>query len=690
MKYTALGGASLFALAISMGLTGLVTPASASDCPAITVADDKGISGKYPQQFELSEFQSLASCTLSFNANPDSAALNAQIQGNPDLPPLAERLPEEPLVVMPYDMIGRYGGTLDVLSNATEAGTSDFLSVRHVNFVRFSDDLSTIVPNVAKDWEWNEDFTQLTFFLRKGHKWSDGVPFTANDVKFWYDDLNFDTNVIEKPKDYLMVAGERMTVDVVDDHTVRFNLPAPKPGLLSHFATHFAQGFQPLHFLGQFHPKHNPDADKLAQEMGFANGYEALNFYYGNSDWTDTPTPMLRDPAKAATLPKATQPTLESHIYVTDTTEGRHLVANPYFHWVDTAGNQLPYISEQDEVYINENEVRILKLINGEVDYKSQSVQLPSAPILLENQEKGDYTVHLKPQIAMPNFGFNVTHPDLEKRKVFGDLRFRQAMSVAMNRPELNEVIFFGLGTPQQYVAFSPAPSFVSEEMKQYYTQFDPDLANSLLDEMGVVDADGDGNRDLPNGDRLVVNLQFSTQGIAGEVAEFVAQNWTDVGVQTTVKEVTPDEYRSAQSSNQLDVVMWQKGQPLAIILGNAELFLPPFENYFASRNGMLWAEYIESNGAKGVEPPAYVYQLIDDINAFQSLQPGTPESDEVGARLVKNMVENLLFIGAMLAPAPIYHRNALENFTEFKTWSYEYYRTYPYRGPQWFLSDES
>ena len=172
------------------------------------------------------------------------------------------------------------------------------------------------------------------------------------------------------------------------------------------------------------------------------------------------------------------------------------------------------------------------------------------------------------------------------------------------------------------------------------------------------------------------------------QVAELVAQQWSAVGVRTTIKEITPDELRSAQSANQLDVVPWLKGQPLAIVLGNGELFQPPFENYFGGRIGMLWAEYIESKGAKGEKPPAYVEQMQADISAFQSAQPGTKASDEAGARLVKNMTENLLWIGTVQAPAPIYHRNRLKNFTEFKTSSSDYYRTYPYRPQQWFLSD--
>ena len=678
MKRILLSGVALVAL----------SGASFAACPAVTVADSMGVAaGAYPQQYELTEFQGLASCTMEFASNPALADMNTKIRGNPALPALADRLPSEPLVVAPYNSIGTYGGTFDALSNATEAGTSDFMSVRHVNLVRYSDDLSTIVPNVAKSWSWNADFTQLTFVLRKGHKWSDGEPFGAEDVKFWYDNLQLDPNVIAKTKDYVLVGGERMTVDVIDPQTVRFNLPAPKPGLLSHFANHYAQGFQAKHFLGKFHPDINPDADKLAQSMGFENGYAVIMAYYGSSDWMDTPTPMLSAPDKVAGMPKDAAPTLESHIVISETTEGRHFVANPYFYMVDTAGNQLPYINEQDEIFVGESEVRLLKLVNGEVDYKAQALNLDYAPILLENQEKADFTVDLKPEITMPTFAFNVTSEDLAKREVFGDLRFRQAMSVAMNRDEINEVAFFGLGSGQQYIAFSPTPSFIGKDWEQYYTQFDPALANKLLDEMGMVDKNGDGMREMPNGEPLVLNLQVATQGMSIKVVELVGQNWKEVGINNAVKEVTTDEYRSAQSSNQLDVTMYEKSVPLAVMLGNAELFIPPFDNYFNMRSAMLWGEYVESGGTAGVKPPAYVYEMMEDIAKFQSAPVGSAESNALGLKLVANMTGNLLFIGTVKGASPIYHANSLKNFTDFKTASYAYYRAYPYRPAQWFLT---
>lgn len=678
-------------LLTGVALIAFTGAANAAVCTGVTVADMKGVApGAFPQQFELATYEANADCTLEFTANPDIEALNAQIQGNPALPPLADRLPSEPLVVTPYDAIGTYGGTLDIMSNATEAGTSDMMSIRHVNLVRYSDDLQTIVPNVAKSWEWNDDFTQLTFKLRKGHKWSDGSPFGARDVKFWYDNLATDTNIREKPKDYVLVGGEVMDLVVVDEQTIQFNLPSPKPGLLSHFANHYAQAFQPMGLLGEYHPAvvGQETADANAQKIGFETGYDVIKAYYGSSDWMDTPTPMLANPDKVKGMPFAAAPTLESHIVISENTEGRRFVANPYFFMVDTAGNQLPYISKQDETFVSETEVRLLKMVNAEVDYKTQALNLDDVPLLLENQEKGNYSIDIKPQIRTGTFSFNVTSEDLAKRAVFGDLRFRQAMSVAINRAEMNEVAFFGLGTPQQYVPFSPSPSFVTEDMLQSYAQYDPAMANKLLDEIGMVDTDGDGMRELPNGDTLVLNLQFATQGISAKLVELVGQSWKEVGVNTTVKEVTTDEYRSAQSANKLDVTLYAKGMPLAVVLGNSELFTPPFENYFGQRTAMLWSEYIDTNGATGVKPPEWVDVMGEDIKAFQAATAGSDESNRLGAKLVQAMVDNLLFIGTVKAAAPVYHSNKLINFPQFKTASYSYYWAYPYRGPQWSLTE--
>lgn len=667
-----------------------------STCPAITLADPQGVSeSKYPQQFELAEYEAAAGCDMTFFANPEIDAFNSRIAGNAELPSLEERLPEEPLVVVPYEEVGQYGGILSGISKATESGTSDLLSIRHVNLFRYADDLKTLVPNVARDFEWNDDYTVLTVYLRKGHKWSDGEPFTAEDITFWYNNVLSNTTLYDKgmPERFL-VGDEPMVVEAVDETTVTFTLSQPKPGLPALFAVDYAQPFLPRHFLGQFHPDVDPNAVANAEAAGFASWDEAFNFYYGGSDWKDVPSPLLKDPARAAELDRAVMPTLESHILVEETAEGRHLVANPYFHQVDTIGQQLPYISEIDEVYIAEKEIQNLKMSNGEIAYKSQSIFGEDLPILQQNEAQGNYTVDVVPTVGetMVVYAPNVNHKDEGLREIFGDIRFRRAMSVALNRDEMNEIVYFGLGKPMQYTAFDPnTVNFVTNEQSNYFAEYDPDRAKQLLDEMGVVDANGDGVRDRLDGSPLTINLQFSTQGGPVQMHELFAQYMSDIGINVQVKEVTSDELRASQAANDLDVMTWLKGYTAATLAGTREPFVPPFGTYFGVNNGYLWAEYLANDGASGLEPPEWVITLGEKATEYQQFPQGTPESDALGTEMVDLLNEGLLFIGTVgNASEPVYRRNDVGNFQIFTARSYDYYWSYPFRPTQWFFRESA
>ncbi|MBP0013254.1 MAG: ABC transporter substrate-binding protein [Roseofilum sp. SBFL] len=661
-------------------------------CPAITLADTQGIGeGKYPQQYDLQNYEAETGCEMAFVANPEIEDLNGEIQGNTDLPPIDERIPNEPLVVVPYEEIGQYGGILAGLSKATESGTSDLLSTRHVNLFRYSDDLKTLVPNIARDFEWNDDYTILTVYLREGHKWSDGEPFTAEDIVFWYNNVLANKTLYSNGiPDRFLVNGQPMEVEAVNPTTVTFTLSQAKPGLTSLFATDYAQPFLPKHFLGKYHPDVDSNAEKNAKDDGFESWDEAFNFYYGSSDWKDVPSPLLKDTAKANSLERAVMPTLESHIVIADTAEGRRLVANPYFYQVDTTGQQLPYISRIDEVYVPEKEVQNLKLSNGEVVYKSQAVFAEDLPVLQQNESKGNYTVSPVPTVgeSMVVYSFNVNHKDEGLREIFDDLRFRQAVSHAMNREEMNELVYFGLATPAQYTAIDPnTVDFITEEQKTYLIEYDPDKANELLDEMGLVDANGDGKRDRLDGQPLVINLQFATQGGAVKLHELFVQYLDDVGINMQLKEVTSDEYRASQASNDLDIMTWTKAYTSAFVAGSREPFFPPFGDYFSLSNGHLWAKYIETNGAEGLEPPEWVTELDRKSIEYQKYTLGTEESNQLGKEIVDLLQSDLLFIGTVGNPAePVYHRNDLGNFKEFTAKSYDYYWAYPYRPSQWFL----
>ncbi|MFD0979098.1 ABC transporter substrate-binding protein [Tropicimonas aquimaris] len=678
IKSAYLSGAALIALSL---------PAFA-DCPAITVADMGGLSPDFPQQFELAQFEEQAACDLGFSENPAAGEMNARILGNPELPPLAERLPAEPLVVVPYEQVGAYGGVLTGLSRGTESGTSDLLSIRHVNLVRYSDDLQTIVPNVAKSREWNDDFTELTFYLRAGHKWSDGAPFTADDVVFWYNDVLMNPAVIEKAPGRWVFNGEPATVEALDETTVKFTFPIAQPNLLNRWAIDYGQTFLPKHFLGRFLDKYNPDADALREQHGFANESEAVNFYYGSSDWMDVPSPLMKDADKAAAIGTGVKPTLESHIVIDENTEGRRLVANPYFFMVDTAGNQLPYINEIREEYVPEREVVNLRIMNGEVTWKQQAMQLNDFPLLKENEAKGDYTVVLAPTLGQtPFYSFNRTHKDPVLAEIFSDVRFSQAMSLGMDRNEINEIVFLGQGRPMQTAAteYKTVPFLEAEELMEF-TEFDPERANALLDEMGLARG-SDGVRMRPDGKPLAIRIVFASQGTASQLQELVSGYWSDLGIQVDIREVTSDEYRAAANANEVDVMTWKNdgvsGPNISQDVTDALFPGDPFN----PKGHADWATWIETDGAQGTEPPADIQRLFAAATEFTQHPLGSDESNALGAEIMKIHLDNMIKIGVVAdIPEPIVYSNALKNVPEFTAKAYDYYWTYPYRPQQWWL----
>ena len=677
-KMLGLSGVAGFALALS------ATTALSAGCPAITATDMKGLEGAFPLQFELAEFQKKADCTLSFSENPQIKDLNGRIVGNESLPPLAERLPEEPLVVAPYEAIGTYGGTLKGLSKATEAGTSDVLSFRHVNLFRYHHDLQTVVPNIAKAWSWNDDYTVLTIELRKGHKWSDGAPFTAEDIVFWYEDLVLNDKIYPKTPSRWLFGGKPMKVEAKDETTVVMTFPVPTPGIVNRFAVDFGQPFQPKHFLRKFHVKYNPDADKLAKERGVKDWSELLKVYYNGSDWKDVPTPLLSGADKMVT------PTLESHIVVEDTATNRHAVANPYFHMVDTAGHQLPYVDEIEEEYVKDKQVQNLKITNGEVSFLQQSAFLEDFPLLKENESKGNYTVDLPPALGQNVFySYNTTHKDPELRKIFDDVRFRQATSLAINRDEMTELVYLGQGTPMQSLPVEPATvSFVDDEDKNYMIEYDPDRANALLDEMGLKDSDGDDLRERFDGKPLVVRLVYCNQGGPVKMHELFRDYMAAIGVRVDLKEVTSDEYRASANNNDLDMAFWQNDNTAApTVSQNVVRFVPVFGDYFSPATGFGWAAWKSSGGKEGIEPPADAKKLYELADKFIQLPIGTPQSNRIGKEIVKIHVKNLWKIGTVGdVRGPIVHSNAIGNYHTFKAKAYDYYWTYPYRPQQWFL----
>jgi peptide/nickel transport system substrate-binding protein len=357
---------------------------------------------------------------------------------------------------------------------------------------------------------------------------------------------------------------------------------------------------------------------------------------------------------------------------------------------VDTAGNQLPYISEISETYIGDKEVQNLKIMNGEVVWKQQAVFLEDFPLLKENEGKGNYTVSFAPTFGENVFfSFNRTHKDPVLAELFSDVRFNRAMSHALNRDEINEIVYLGQGTPMQGVPAEPKTvSFISDELLNKDISYDVEGAKALLAEIGLKDTDGDGTLERADGKPLVVRMVYSTQGVPVKMMELVRDYWSAVGVRVDLKEVTSDEYRSAGNNNELDVTTWKyDGNAGPTISQDVTAFIPPFGDYFNPGTGFEWAAWKESGGKEGTEPPADIQKLWDLSEKFIQVEMGSGESNRLGAEIARIHVDNLLKIGTVgNIVAPFLYRNDLKNVKPIKAKTYDFYWTYPYRPQQWSL----
>lgn len=652
--------------------------AQGGGCPAATVANMQGVAaGKNPQQYELAEFESVANCklTLTGRTKYDQRLYDIGFLKG-DLPPVEQRLPEEPLVVVPSESIGKYGGRARFASIGPEAGNSEFLSVRHVNFLRFLDDNVTIVPNMAKDYKWNDDYTELTITLRKGHKWSDGEPFTADDVVFWYEDIILNTELYKTPPSAWVYGGEPMKVEKVDDVTVKFKFAVPSPAFTTLLATTYTHEWAPKHYMSKLLPKYNPKANDEA----IAAGYKSWQEYFipaTYSDWEDS-------------YHRTGIPKLESWILVQETPEFQLFTANPYYYKVDTAGQQLPYLDEIHQSYAPEKELIDLKIVNGEVDLKAQSLLIASLPLYQQNTAKGNYEIQMAEGAANGGlYAFNCTHKDPELAKLFSNPEFSRAMSLALNRDEINKSLFFGLAKPVQGVPVHWTVTFAKPEWFTKDIEYNPDEANKILDGLGLVRG-ADGFRTRPDGKPLVIQIVYALQFGDPHKHELAKEYWEKVGVKVELKEVSTDAYRTMASNNDHDIAITDSGTTTeAPLYSNPFRLYPPFgDAALEPICGAPWAEWHASGGKSGIEPPEDVKQLWDLTSKWQASLPGSKEYVELGQQIVEIHMKHFWLIGTTSSPPQVtIVSTLLGNRPKYKINAFEYYRTYPYRPDQWYFT---
>jgi len=626
-----------------------------------------GLEGEWPQQFELAEFEELAGCELAFSENP-------LFEGR-GLPPIEQRLPEEPMIVQPHEEIGTYGGTIRGIAKGLESGTSEIISWRFVSAVRMADDFQTIVPNVLKSYEWNDDYTELTWMLRKGHKWSDGEPFTADDILFWWEDIMLNEELTSNIPEQWVFGGAPAEFEKIDDITVKITFADPAPGLLTYLSVRPYAPWACKHFLKEFHIDYNADANDLAKAEGYDSWADLFRSYWNK--WDDA-------------MNRPELPTLNSHVLLEEpTTEHRIFVPNPYYFKVDTTGQQLPYINEIYETFIPDYQVMVLKIVAGEADAKTQTLELRSAPLLKENEAKGNYTLHLTGQ-GKGNvlYAFNRTSEDPVLREIFSDVRFNQAMSLAINREEISDLLFLGMAKPMQAVPH-PSVSFMEPEMVTYMTEYDPDQANALLDEMGL-EIGADGWRQRPDGQPLIIFFEYCQQAGPVEIHELVKDYWETVGVQIRLKELSTEAWRARVAANEQDIAVWHTDYGLEpqLIAAPYQLY-PPFGPGTDQLLGVTWRDWYTTDGESGEEPPDDVKRLFELAEQFKTQLPGSDEYLAIGKEMVQIHLDNLFLIGTVgLAPKALVVSNRLGNTGAYVVGRTDYFYAYPYRGDQWFFKE--
>lgn len=566
-----------------------------------------------------------------FNEAPTLAALSADGK----LPPVAERLPASPLTVEPLEEIGKYGGTWrSALKGSFDVGWLR-RTLAYDPLVAFSLEWNAVVPNVAESFEANNDGTEFTFTLREGHKWSDGSPFTAHDIVFAFDYMTSEEYFDQVPAHIRTVSAE-----AIDDLTVKLTLPEPNGLFLQRMAS--VDGMQPLvyqrEYCSQFHIDHNPDADKQAKDAGLTGWAEALYEACDLDNWGDVNRPTLL----------AWQPTSPYDGLAPQITFER----NPYYFKVDTAGNQLPYLDGLSMTQTSSTEDIVLKALNGEIDFMNRHIAtLTNKPLFFDGQADGNYSLYetVESQMNTTTIQLNQNSENPVLNELFNQKDFRIALSHAIDRQEIIDVLFVGQGEPWQ-AAPRPESRWFHERLAKQYTEYDVAKADELLDGLGLAERDGDGFRLGPDGNRLTFRLDVTTDFAPyfPDVAELVKTYWAAVGVDLDVRTNERSFVYETIQANKHDVHFWTGDGGLGDAILDPRYYLPVnIESLYALR----WAKsFYEPSAPDAQEPPAAVKRQQELYGELQkSADPDV--QDQLLTEILDIAADEFRVIGISLPP---------------------------------------
>ncbi len=503
-----------------------------------------------------------------------------------DLPPVSERLPVTPRVTLTAEggELGTSGGELRTL--VTRSKDTRLLTVYgYARLVGYNTDFA-LEPDILEKVEV-EDGRIFTFYLRKGHRWSDGAPFTAEDFRYYWEDVANNPDLAPTgPPITLKVDDVPATFEVIDETTVRYTWPSPNPFLLPALAgARPLFLYRPSHYLKAYHENYG-DEDFIAEvveEAGVRNWAEMHN-RLDNLYRVDNPSLPTLQPWWNSVAPPSTRFVAKR---------------NPYYHRIDESGQQLPYL---DKVILSVVGGALVPAKSGfgETDLQARGLNLTDYTFLKEKEERGGYDVRLwrtvrGSQLALyPNLNVN----DPGWRALLRDVRFRRSLSLAVDRDEINEVVYYGLCLVGNHGVLPDSPLY-DKARHLAWAQFDINMANEILDNMGLTERSDDGIRLMPDGRSMQIIVETAGENTEEvDVLELIHDSWKRIGVKLYTKPLQRENLRNRIFSGETIMAMWfgyENGVPTADM--SPEEFVPVRQH---SYHWPKWGQYFETDGLAG------------------------------------------------------------------------------------------
>jgi peptide/nickel transport system substrate-binding protein len=569
--------------------------------------------------------------------------------------------PDEPSVVE-FDeasgrSVGKPGGELHMLVGRAK-DTRLMVVYGYARLVGYDAKLE-LVSDILRAVEV-EDGRSFTLHLRKGHRWSDGEPFTSEDFRYWWEDVahNAALSPTGPPPD-LFVDGQPPVVEFPDPLTVRYSWSKPNPFFLPALAQATPLFiYMPAHYLKQFHERY-ADPDKLAAKIQETQARDWAQLHGRNDDMYKFENPEL--------------PTLQPWQLTTPPPAERFVFErNPYFHRVDAKGQQLPYI---DRVILDvvDNKLVPIKTGAGETDLQARGLFFKHYTFLKESEERSGLVTHLWPTARGAHLALypNLNARDEVWRELFRDVRFRRALSLAVDREEINQIMYFGLGIGGNNTVLPQSPLY-KPEYRDSWATFDLGKANALLDDIGLTERSADGARLLPDGRPM--ELIIETAGEETEqtdVLELVQETWSKVGLKIHSRPSQREMFRNRIFSGETLMSIWfglENGIPSAA-MSPAE-FVPTDQNQL---QWPMWGQYHQTKGSAGEAPDTPEATLLLELFDAWRAARTSDERQEIWHRILaiySGQVYSIGLIGGILQPVAV--DQSLRNVPEEAVFNWE------------------